>query len=269
MDTLITSTRNPRVVMARKLDQRKHREEQGRFGVEGLQLLGMALDAGYRPQEVFYCEDLFAGETAPMLLQRFRQVRAELIAVSAEVLCSLSERDTPQGLFATFQLPDTGLDTIQLRGDELVIVLDRLRDPGNVGTILRTADAAGAGAVLLLTPGVDLFDPKTVRASMGSLFNLPVAQTGDAAHLFGRLKGAGLRIIGADSARGLLWTQVDWRGGAALVLGSEAQGLSDEVISSITEWAALPIYGKADSLNVAVAGGVFMYAWAAANRIGS
>lgn len=266
MDNLITSIRNPRIAAARKLDQRKHREEQGRFGVEGLQLLGMALDAGYRPQEVFYCEDLFAGETAPALLQRFRQTPADVIAVSAEVLRALSERDTPQGLFATFQLPDTGLDTVLLRGDELVIVLGRLRDPGNVGTILRTADAVGAGAVLLLTPGVDLFDPKTVRASMGSLFNLPVAQTGDAARLFARLSAAGLRVIGADSARGQLWTQVDWRGGMALVLGNEAQGLSDDLSAHITDWAALPIYGKADSLNVAVAGGVFMYAWAAANR---
>lgn len=263
MDT-ITSTRNPRIVDARKLDQRKHRHEQGRFAVEGLQLLGMALDGGYTPQEIFYAPDLFTGETAPALLKRFRQSAAQLVEVSADVMRALSERDTPQGIFATFRLPDAGLESLQLSGDELVIVLDRLRDPGNVGTILRTADAVGAGAVIMLTPGVDLFDPKTVRASMGSLFNLPVIHTDDAAVLFQYIKDAGLRIIGADAARGQ--THVDWRGGAALVLGNEAQGLSSDLEAYITEWAALPIYGKADSLNVAVAGGVFMYAWVSANK---
>lgn len=263
---IITSTRNPRIVDVRKLDQRKHRQEQGRFAVEGLQLLGMALDGGYTPQEVFYAPDLFAGETAPNLLKRFKQSAAQIIEVSAEVMRTLSERDTPQGIFATFKLPDTGLDSLVLSGDELVIVLDRLRDPGNVGTILRTADAAGASAVVMLTPGVDLFDPKTVRASMGSLFNLPVIHMDDAAALFEFLTNIGMRIVGADAVRGQVWTQVEWDGGAALVLGNEAQGLAAELEPQVTDWAALPIYGKADSLNVAVAAGVFMYAWVSANK---
>lgn len=266
MDAIITSTRNPRIVDARKLDQRKHRQEQGRFSVEGLQLLGMALEGGYAPLEVFYCPTLFTGQTAPALLKQFRQAGAQLVEVSAEVLRALSERDTPQGIFVTFRLPDVELDSLRLHGHDLVIVLDRLRDPGNVGTILRTADAVGAGAVMMLAPGVDVYDPKTVRASMGSLFNLPVIQTDDVGALFQYLSDSGLRVIGADAARGQVWTQVNWRGGAALVLGSEAQGLSDDLAPYISDWAALPIYGRADSLNVAVAGGVLMYAWAAANR---
>ncbi|MBZ0299477.1 MAG: RNA methyltransferase [Anaerolineae bacterium] len=266
MDTIITSTRNPRIVAARKLDQRKHRQEQGRFAVEGLQLLGMALDGGCLPHEVFYCEALFTGETAPALLQQFQRTPAELMAVSAEVLRALSERDTPQGLFATFHLPDTPLDALPLSVGGLVIVLDRLRDPGNLGTILRTADAAGASAVILLTPGVDLYDPRTVRASMGSLFNLPVIQTGDAQALFRRFADANWRVVGADAARGQYWTELDWRGSMALVLGNEAQGLSDDLQAGIHEWAALPIHGKADSLNVAVAGGILTYAWVAANH---
>jgi TrmH family RNA methyltransferase len=263
---IITSTRNPRIVDVRKLDQRKHRQEQGRFAVEGLQLLVMALDGGYTPLEVFYAPDLFVGETAPNLLKRFKQSAAQFVEVSADVMRTLSERDTPQGIFVTFKLPEAGLESLVLNGDELVIVLDRLRDPGNVGTILRTADAVGAGAVVMLTPGVDLYDPKTVRASMGSLFNLPVIQTDDAAALFEFLTNIGMSIIGADAARGQAWTQVRWRGGVTLVLGNEAQGVSDDLEPYITDWAALPVYGKADSLNVAVAGGILMYAWASANR---
>ncbi len=266
METMITSPRNPRVTAARKLDQRKHRQEQGRFAVEGLQLLSMALDSDYQPQEVFFSTELFTGETAPNLLVQFEQAGAELVAVSPDVLRSLSDRDTPQGIFATFRLPKQDLAALAVQDTDLVIVLDRLRDPGNAGAILRTADAVGAGAVVLLTPGVDLYDPKAVRASMGSLFNLPVIQTDQAAGLFRRLTNAGLRIVGADSARGQPWTRVNWQGGLALVLGNEAQGVSEDITGHVTDWAALPVYGKADSLNVAVAGGVLMYAWAAANR---
>jgi RNA methyltransferase, TrmH family len=260
---IITSARNPRIVEARKLDQRKHRQQQGRFAAEGLQLLHMALDSGARPLEVFYCEALFAGNEAPSLLERFRNTNAEILAVSPEVMRALSERDTPQGLVATFRLIENSLDSLTLTGRELVIVLDRPQDPGNLGTILRTADAAGASAVICVTPCADPFDPKTVRSSMGSLFNLPVIQTADVPGLFAHLEG--FTIIGADAQRGERWTHCNWHGGVALVLGNEARGLSDDVSHYITAWATLPMSGKADSLNVAVAGGVLMYAWVQAN----
>jgi TrmH family RNA methyltransferase len=168
-------------------------------------------------------------------------------------------------LVATFALPDSKLNTLKLLPDSLVLVLDRLRDPGNVGTLLRTADAVGAGAVLLLTPAADLYDPKTIRASMGSLFNLPVIAVNDPAGLFTWLARNELRVLAADS-RGQPWTAQDWQGGVALVLGNEAEGLSADLLMRIEDFVALPIYGQAESLNVAVAGGVLMYAWAAANR---
>lgn len=259
----ITSTRNPRIVGARKLDQRKHRQQQGRFAVEGLQILHMALDSGAQPLEVFFCEALLAGDEARALLARFQKTDAEILAVSAEVMRALSDREAPQGLFATFSLIENSLDSLALTGRELVIVLDRPQDPGNMGTILRTADAAGASAVICVTPCVDPFDPKTVRSTMGSLFNLPIIQTDDVPGIFARLQN--FNIIGADAKRGNLWTRCDWRGGVALVLGNEARGLADDVSRHITTWASLPMIGKAESLNVAVAGGVLMYAWVQAN----
>jgi TrmH family RNA methyltransferase len=261
----ITSTQNRRVVEARKLDQRKHRDSQERFMLEGLQSLHMALDAGLQPLEVFYCEKLFTGTEAPALLQRCAQTSADLLPVSESVLAALSDRDTPQGLIAVFPLFQTRLEDLDLTGNELVVVLDRLQDPGNVGTLLRTADAVGAAAVILIEPCVDLFDPKVVRASMGSLFNLPVIRTPDVPHLFDILHSAGLRSVGADLARGS-WDQDVWIGGSALVLGNEARGLSDDVRAYPQAWAKLPMFGKAESLNVSVAGGVFMYTWLRANR---
>jgi TrmH family RNA methyltransferase len=262
----ITSTRNRHIVDARKLDQRKHRQRQGRFLVEGLQLLHMALDASARPIEVFYCESLFAGTEAPSLLGRFREAGAALLPVSEHVMDALSQRDAPQGLVATFALFETSFQELALTGQELVVVLDRLQDPGNVGTLIRTADAVGAGAAILIEPCVDVFDPKTVRGSMGSLFNLPLVRTDDVPQLFSRLRAGGLRLVGADAGRGSDWGEGLWSGGVALVLGNEARGLSDDVRAHLQGWARLPIVGQAESLNVAVAGGVLMYAWLQANR---
>ncbi len=261
LQPLITSTRNPRIVAARKLDQRKHRREQGRFLVEGLQLLHMALDAGAKPVEVFYCESLFTGMEAPALLTRFRESGADLAAVSPDVMRALSERDEPQGLVATFTLFETPLDALSLSGGDLVVVLDRLQDPGNMGTLIRTADAVGAAAVILIEPCVDPFDLKTVRGSMGSLFNLPLVHTSDVPDLFDRLRGMGLRVIGADANLGEAYGEGVLEGGVALILGNEARGLSDDVREHVDAWARLPIVGKAESLNVAVAGGVLMYEW--------
>jgi TrmH family RNA methyltransferase len=179
---------------------------------------------------------------------------------------ALSERDEPQGLVAAFELIDTPLDKIQLAGQELVIVLDRLQDPGNMGTLIRTADAVGAAAVILIEPCVDPFDLKTVRGSMGSLFNLPLAHTREVPEVFDRLHRSGLRSVGADARLGEVYGQGALSGGVALVLGNEARGLSDDVRGYIDAWARLPIAGKAESLNVAVAGGVLMYEWLKANQ---
>ncbi len=264
---IITSTSNPRVVEARKLRERKYRQAEGLFLVEGLQLLHMALDGGAAPHTAFYCPEQFGGsEAAPPrgggpLLDRFRQAGAGVLRVSPHVMEALSERDAPQGLVATFRLAQPPLTSLKLTGRELVVVLDRLQDPGNLGTLIRTADAAGAAAVILVEPCVDPFDPKTIRGTMGSLFNLPVINARDVAGLFAWLEACGLRPIGADPHLGVPWGEGLWRGGVALVLGNEARGLSDDVASQIHAWARLPIVGKAESLNVAVAGGVLMYAW--------
>jgi len=266
-EALITSRQNPRIVEARKLDQRKYRKRQGRFRVEGLQLLHMALDAGARPLEVFYCESQFVGSEAPQLLRRFAASGAQLFAVTPQVMESLSERDVCQGLVAIFGLWEADLSSLRLTGCDLVVVLDRLQDPGNVGTLIRTADAVGARAVVLIEPCVDVFDPKTVRGSMGSLFNLPViVHSGNVATLFDFLRAGQLRLVGADAQLGAAWGESLWEGGVALALGNEARGLSPDVRAQVQCWARLPIVGRAESLNVAVAGGVLMYLWLRANR---
>ena len=261
----ITSRHNRRVIEARKLEQHKHRVRQGRFRVEGLQLLHMALSSGARPVEVFYCQSQFTGKGAPALLSRFCQAGAETVAVSPHVMGALSDREVCQGIVATFALFPTSLQSLSLTGQELVVVLDRLQDPGNVGTLIRTADAVGAAAVILIEPCVDPFDPKTVRGSMGSLFSMPLVQTEAVSDLFRVLCEKRLRLVGADARSGEAWGRDAWDGGVALILGNEARGLSQDVSSYVQSWVCLPIVGGAESLNVAVAGGVLMYAWLRAN----
>lgn len=258
-DVVIGSLKNPTIVEARKLDQRKHRQQQNQFLVEGLQLLHMALDAGAVPVNVFYCPEQFVGPEAGLLLTRFRHTPARVMAVSLTVMEALCEREVMQGIVATFRLFETPLSQLHLAG--LTLILDRLQDPGNLGTLIRTADAVGAGAVILIEPCADPFDRKTVRGSMGSLFNLPLARTADVPGLWSRLKGQGVRVIGADAHHGVEWGRGLWSGQVALVLGNEARGLSDDVVAGLDGRACLPMRGRAESLNVAIAGGVLMYAW--------
>jgi TrmH family RNA methyltransferase len=274
----ITSVRNRRVVEARKLTQRKHRERQDRFLVEGLQILAMAEErlasdpSKVRPLDVFYSEALFVGEMAPRLLRNLVQAGADPIHVEAHVLDTLSEREASQGIAATFALGalEGSLEEIAARpssGPSLVLILDRLQDPGNLGTLIRTADAIGARGVILLEPCVDPFDPKTVRGTMGSLFSVPFVRVGDVDAVWSWLERLDIRAVGADATEGRpAWSEDALRGSVALVLGNEARGLDPGLRVRLSDYIGLPLLGKAESLNVAVAGGVLMYEWLRQNR---
>lgn len=287
MHPIITSTKNPRLVELRKLEQRKYRQRQNRFMVEGLQLLGMAVEAMARPgwqgkvvpREVFYSESLFSSRTAPHLLQKLRQAGAEAFPVDARVLNTLSDRDTSQGLIATFalaeltwslqeinheQLAITNEQPIEfgIQNSKLILILDQLQDPGNLGTLIRTADAVGARAVMLLEPCVDPFDPKTIRSTMGSIFAVPLIRCQASAACLQHVAGQGYRLVGADAARGApLWQSEALAGRVGLVLGNEARGLSPSLHARLEAYVGLPLLGRAESLNVAVAGAVLMYEW--------
>jgi TrmH family RNA methyltransferase len=198
------------------------------------------------------------------------------------VLDTLSERDTSQGLAATFALHELewSLDELEplispapvsvatppSSPTPLLLILDQLQDPGNLGTLIRTADATGVSAVILLEPCVDPFDPKTVRDTMGSLFTVPFTRLKNANYLWSRLLKMGYRLVGADARRGqTTWQSGVLTGSVALVLGNEARGLSPELHPHLHDYVSLPLLGQAESLNVAIAGGVLMYEWLRVN----
>jgi TrmH family RNA methyltransferase len=258
----ITSSRNPRVKILRSLRLRKYRQQEGCFLIEGIRMVEEALSCGAPVETVVYAPDLLVSERAQALVQE--TAPAQRLALSAQVFRTLSDRDDPQGIAAVVHIEEPSLADIPLTQDLLVIVVYQLRDPGNLGTIIRTADAVGATAVVVVEPSVDLYDPQTVRATMGSLFALPIVRLADETTLprwFGDIRVAGLPLlVVASSAHGQrLHFEVDYRRPLVLLLGSERYGLPSTVRDEADVLVRLPMTGRATSLNVSAAAAALVY----------
>jgi len=254
---LLTSLANPLVKETRALKSHKGRTNSGSFLVEGLHHVGSALEAGWEVETLLYAPDLLSGGFAGSLLEDARRSGLTLQPVSAKVMESLAEKDNPQGLLAvvkqrTLRLPD--LDAVRTG-----VALVSPQDPGNVGTILRTIDAVGADALFLLDGGVELYHPTVVRASMGTLFWIPVVQAGFN-EFAGWVRGKGLRLIGTSAHARFDYREVSvaeppW----LLLMGNEQKGLSQEQMAACDLTVSMPMRGKVSSLNLAVAAGILLY----------
>ncbi len=258
----ITSTQNPRFKALRSLRLRKYRQREGLFLIEGIRFVEEALTTGAPVDTLVYAPDLLVSERAQALVDRLDPARR--LVLSSGLFRSLSQRDDPQGIAATVRFQDPALSEIPLSDDLLVIVAYQLRDPGNLGAIVRTADAAGATAVVIVEPSVDLHDPQAVRATMASLFALPIVRLADTALLsrwFDDVRAGGLPLqVVASSARAAqLHYEADYRRPLALLVGSERQGLPQPVRDSADLQVRLPMAGRATSLNVAAATAALVY----------
>jgi TrmH family RNA methyltransferase len=259
---LITSFRNPRVKYLRSLRLRKYRQQEGRFLIEGIRIVEEALSLGAPVETLVYAPDLLVSERARALVEGVDP--ADRLALSGEVLATLSDRDQPQGIAAVVCIQDLPLAAIPWSEDLLVVVAHQLRDPGNLGAVVRTADAAGASGVVVVEPSVDLYDPQTVRATMGSLFALPIVRLEDEASLetwYAELRATGLPLlVVASSAHGqVLYHDVDYGRPVVLLLGSERHGLPEGIKQGADVVVRLPLAGRATSLNVSAAAAVLIY----------
>jgi TrmH family RNA methyltransferase len=248
---MITSTHNPRIQLVRSLLGRpKERRQSGAFVVEGVRLLEEALAAGWSFQFTLYSSCLsLRGQT---LLDELRQAGVEIEEVADPVLTSTAGTENPQGILAvvdrqTLPLPE------QL---DFILILDAIRDPGNLGSLLRSAAAAGVQAVFLTPGSADAFAPKVVRAGMGAHFHLPILSQ-DWDSLSKNLAGLKLILAGAESP--LSCWQADLRGKLALIIGGEAEGASPEAARSCHEQVYIPMAGSTESLNAAAAGAILMF----------
>jgi TrmH family RNA methyltransferase len=252
--------RTPRVVAAAKLHRRRDREQARRFLAEGPQTVREARGI----VELFGTREALARH--PELARR-----APLVSeVTGDALAALAETVQPQGLVAVCEMLDTQLAEALARRPRLVAALVEIRDPGNAGTVLRTADAAGAGAVIFAGDAVDPYNGKCVRASAGSLFHVDVVRAADPLALVDRLRAAGLRVLAADGyGESDLDVLADSGGLAqptAWLFGSEAHGLPDEVAGACDARVRVPLHGRAESLNLAAAAAVCLYSSARALR---
>jgi len=251
-----------RVKAARRLARRASRDELRLFLAEGAKALTEALDVPGCVVEVFATPA--ASEGLPDLRRRVESAGPPWQLVDDAALASLAGAVTPQGVVAVCRFLDVGLADA-LVGDTLAICAD-VRDPGNAGTIIRTADAAGASGVVLAGHSVDLYNDKTVRATVGSLFHLPVARADDPAAVVHAARSAGYTVLAADGAGEVdLFTAGDLIAGrVAWLFGNEAWGLPDDLAALADHRVAIPVLGRAESLNLATAAAVCLYASAAA-----
>ena len=256
-DVVITSTKNPRVRAAADLRERPARDSAGLTLVDGTRELARALAGGARLVDVFADEDrLSPGGRETVELAR--AAGATVIPVSPAVLDRLAYGDRSEGVVATVAIPDLSLAGLSLPVDPLVVVLEAVEKPGNLGAVLRSADGAGADAVIAADPRTDLFNPNAIRASLGTIFTVPVA-AGTSAEVRASLVAAGVRIVAARVDGAVSYTEVDLRGPVALVLGSEADGLTGTWAGDGVTAVSLPMLGIADSLNVSIAAAVLLY----------
>lgn len=264
----LTSTRSPRVQAAKRLAKRAFRARERRFLAEGPQAVREALASPGAVVEVFATRDAAARHREMLTLAGAQGVDVHL--VSGEVMTTLCQTVTPQGVVAVCAFLDQPLAAVLAGQPRLVTVLADARDPGNAGTVIRTADAAGADAVVLAGASVDPYNGKCVRASAGSLFHLPVVAGVAVDEALPALRSAGLRLLAADGRgtrdldsaadEGLLDGPTAW------VFGNEAWGLPEATLALADEVVRVPIHGRAESLNLATAAAVCLYASASAQR---
>jgi TrmH family RNA methyltransferase len=263
----VLTPRTPRIVAARKLLRRRARDERGLFLAEGPRAVREALAAAVAV-EVFATGDGLARH--PDLTGLAGEAGVPVSQVTEEALAALAETVTPQGVVAVCRHVDAPLAAVLANRPRLVAVLAGVRDPGNAGTILRTADAAGAGAVVFAGEAVDPYNGKCVRASAGSLFHVDVARARDAAGAVRDARAAKLRVLAAtgygDSDLHDLAAAGDLSRPTAWLFGSEAHGLPDGLLAAADARVRVPLYGRAESLNLAAAAAVCLYASARAQH---
>lgn len=262
----ITSTANPRIKSIKALAMKKNRDREGIFLVEGQKLVTDALEAGWHIRILLHSKRTLDDEgQKERLLALAVKVRArggDVLITNDKLLTSITRRDNPQAVIAVIEQKFASLDHVQPKDNHCWLALDRVRDPGNLGTIIRTADALGANGVLLVGETTDPFALEAVRATMGSLFHTQVAccNEGQFIELAARWQHSGAQIVGTHLKGAVDHRSIDYASAPQLLLmGNEQHGLTDALASSCSKLALIAMDGAADSLNLAVATGIMLF----------
>lgn len=253
----ITSPANARVKQLVALRHRRARDRAGVTLVEGYEELDLALSAGARPLALYVCPDL-AGGGPQQMIGRAADLGAEVVRVSRPVFAKIAYRESPDGWLAVMPAVPAGLSLLDPGARPLVLICEGVEKPGNLGAILRTADAAGVAAVIAADPGTDWGNPNVVRASKGTVFSVPVASA-PSAEVLAWIAARSLTLVAAAPDGDVLLTDADLSGPAAIVVGSEARGLPATWLERSDMRVRIPMFGRADSLNVATSAAILLY----------
>ena len=255
----LTSPSNPRIKRVVKLRSRAFREETREMIVEGYRECRRALDNGYRPYAIYHCPELYLkNENEPALVEECAAAGAEVLLCSRIAFLKMAYKDRPDGLLMTGPHITRRLDDLELPPHALLIVTEAIEKPGNLGTILRSADAAGASAVIVCDRTTDIHNPNVVRASTGTMFSVPVVEA-STAEAISWLRAHGFRILAATPHAEKLHFEVELTGNVAIAVGAEQYGLTAAWMDSADIRVRIPMLGLADSLNVSAATTILVY----------
>lgn len=258
-DAYIQSRNNEQVKNLVKLRERKHRDRQERFLVEGLRETGHALGAGFTIETIYYCPELFPTDAhSEFIDDQRRENTRQLVRMSDEAFSKAAYREGPDGIIGVGLQQGSSLTDLSLTNNPLILVLEGIEKPGNLGAILRSADGSGADAVILVDCVLDLYNPNAIRSSQGLIFALPIITTARDTLQSWLIDNQIQRIATTPDAEKMHW-EVDYTKASALFFGSESDGLTDYWLSEIDARIRIPMAGRADSLNVAAAAVVCLY----------
>lgn len=250
MTEYITSSANPKFKrLIALLQKSSERRESALFTVEGVREISHCIEAGYKPDCIFFCPDIVSEETLP---------QCRHFALSAGLYAKAAYREGTEGAIGVFQAIEHPLSSLHLKDNPLIAVLESVEKPGNLGAVLRTCDAAGADALIICDPRTDWYNPNLIRASIGAVFTVPTAVC-TTAQAITFLKSKGIRILTAQLQDSSLYYDCPMTKGTAIVMGTEATGLSDKWRQAADAHIRIPMLGKLDSLNVSVSAAILLY----------
>jgi len=255
----ITSLQNSKIKYMVRLNNRRFRDREQKFLIEGYRALSRALLNNYPLEALFYCEELCQVGNEQALIEQWRKSGCEIISTSRAVFCKMAYRDTPEGLLglAKQQHNELSIFDEQTR-PPFYIIAEAIEKPGNLGTMLRTADATGVDGLILCDSCTDLFNPNVVRASIGSLFSVPIAEASSVDTLTW-LRAKKIKVLAATPHSNTYYTDINMNEPLALVVGTEKYGLSEQWMQEADLQVKIPMLGQADSLNVATATALLLY----------
>jgi len=252
----ITSLQNPRVKQIVQLSKVRERREQGLVIVEGAREIGLALDAGHEPEVVYVCPEIYAKSGYPDLLNRITIQKQ--IAFTSAIFEKVAYREGSDGLIALIKPKEHRLDQLQLQENPFIIVLESVEKPGNLGAVLRTADAAKVDAVVICDPLTDLYNPNAIRSSVGCLFTVPIAVC-SSEECLEWMKAHQIKSFAAELKASEWYQNCDFKGPSAIIMGTEADGLTDFWLINADKRIKIPMRGVIDSLNVSVSAAVLTF----------